>query len=114
MLSEALAHGAPFPFVGPAGGPAASRIEAEEGVTETDIAGAVLRALATMARASKRQQAELQAALERAGLASLSDHEKQAALRRLYDTASIEHIIPLDDGGVLISVTSAGMERALR
>ncbi len=81
---------------------------------QAGLSGAVLRAVAAMARVSKRQQAELQAALERAGLASLSQEQRAAALCHLCDTASIEDVIPLDDGGVLLSVTSAGMERASR
>lgn len=80
---------------------------------EPGLIGAVLRAVAAMARFSKRQQAELDVALRRAGLA-LRPAQRAAALRYLSDTASVEDIIPLDDGGVLLSVTSAGMERAAR
>ena len=74
---------------------------------------AVLRAVAAMARVSNRQQAELDVALHRAGLI-LAPGQQAAALRHLSDVASIDQIIPLDDGGVLLSVTSAGMERAAR
>ncbi len=113
MLTEALARSALFPAAD-LGGASVAAPGSDDCAQELEIAGAVLRALATMARVSKRQQAELQAALDRAGLASLSDRQRQAALRHLGDMASIAEIIPLDDGGVLISVTSAGMERALR
>jgi hypothetical protein len=77
------------------------------------IPRAVLRALATMARISKRQQAELDVALRRAGL--ILGHETQmAAVRHLTEVASVSDVIVLDDGGVLLSVTLAGMERAYR
>lgn len=113
MLTEALARNALFPATGVGGASAAAPV-GDDHSQEAEVAGAVLRALATMARVSKRQQAELHAALERAGLVSLSERQRQSALRYLGDTAAIAEIIPLDDGGVLISVTSAGMERALR
>ncbi len=80
---------------------------------EAGVPAAGPRAVAAMARVSKRQQAELGAALQRAGLILPAPHQA-AALRHLCDTASVEDIIPLDDGGVLLSVTSAGMERASR
>lgn len=77
------------------------------------LPAAVLRAVAMMARISKRQQAELGVALQRAGLMLAPSHQA-AAIRHLCETALIEDLIPLTDGGILLSVTSAGMERALR
>ncbi len=72
---------------------------------------AVLRAVAAMARASKRHQAELGVALQRAGLA-LSISQQEVVVARLRDAELIETVIPLDDGGILVSVTSGGMQRA--
>lgn len=79
----------------------------------SEVPVAVLRALAAMARGSKRHQAELGVALQRAGL-SLSAVEQHGVVARLRDAEFIEQVIPLDDGGVLLSVTSAGMQRAGR
>jgi hypothetical protein len=84
--------------------------EAEERM-DPGVLISVLRALATMARGSKRHQAELGVALQRAGL-TLPIGTQTAALRRLTEDAAIDQVIPLDDGGVLLSVTSAGMQRA--
>lgn len=80
---------------------------------EPGVPGAVLRAIAAMARASKRHQAELGVALRRAGLL-LTPEVQMAAVQHLSDVASVTDVITLDDGGVLLSVTSAGMERAYR
>ena len=77
------------------------------------LPAAVLRAVAAMARISKRQQAELGVALQRAGL-MIAPSQLEVALRHLCATASVEDVIPLNDGGILLSVTSAGMERAMR
>ncbi len=85
----------------------------EAGQMAPSLPAAVLRAVAAMARISKRQQAELGVALQRAGL-RLDPGHQAAALRHLCDTASVEDVIQLTDGGILLSVTSAGMERALR
>lgn len=87
-------------------------VEADE-VMDPGVVGSVLRALAAMARVSKRHQAELGVALHRAGLI-LPVGAQTAALRSLSQDAAIDHVIPLDDGGVLLSVTSAGMQRAGR
>ena len=70
----------------------------------------LLRALATMAVRSKRRQADLTAAICRGGL------QKEAAdlapaLRSLEEQGFIEQIVPLYDGGVLVSVTSRGIEQ---
>ena len=86
--------------------------EADE-QTDPGVVGSVLRALVAMARVSKRHQAEVGVALQRAGL-TLTVGTQAAALRRLSEDAAIDQVITLDDGGVLLSVTSAGMQRACR
>jgi len=70
----------------------------------------LLRALATMAVRSKRRQADLSAALRRGGLTSESA-QISTALRALELAGFIEHIVPLYDGGMLMSVTSRGIEQ---
>ena len=69
----------------------------------------LLQALATMAVRSKRRQADLSAALARANL-DTDPHRVTEALRQLEKSGSIEHLVPLYDGGVLMSVTSRGVE----
>ena len=83
------------------------------GAIDPGVPGAVLRALVAMARISTRRQAEVSIALRRAGL-SLSLDLQSAALRHLTEVGSVSDVIELDDGGVLLCVTSAGMERAYR
>jgi hypothetical protein len=70
----------------------------------------LLRALATMAARSKRRQADLSAALCRSGLAPERD-ALAPALRALELAGFIEHLVPLYDGGMLMSVTSRGIEQ---
>ena len=75
-----------------------------------DFSTNLLRALATMAVRSKRRQADLSAVICRGGLSA--DRETiAAALRRLEKAGLIENIVPLYDGGMLISVTSRGIEQ---
>jgi len=69
----------------------------------------LLKALATMAVRSKRRQADLSAALARANL-DTDPHGVTEALRQLEKSGCIEHLVPLYDGGVLMSVTSRGVE----
>ena len=70
----------------------------------------LLRALATMAVRSKRRQADLTAAICRGGLqAELA--ELGPTLKSPEQAGFIEQIVPLYDGGVLISVTSRGIEQ---
>ncbi len=69
----------------------------------------LLQALATMAVRSKRRQADLSAALARANL-DTDPHRVTEALRQLEKSGCIEHLVPLYDGGVLMSVTSRGVE----
>lgn len=81
-----------------------------EAAADTQFTEHLLAALATMAVRSKRRQADLCAALSRAGL----DREPgrvTKALRALEQAGCIEHLVPLYDGGVLMSVTSRGIEK---
>ena len=75
-----------------------------------DFDARLLRSLAKMAVRSKRRQADVSAALCRGGLASQIAHVS-TALRALELAGLIEHIVPLYDGGMLISVTSRGIEQ---
>jgi len=70
----------------------------------------LLRALATMAVRSKRRQADISAAVHRGGLASQVAYVS-TALRALELAGYIEDIVPLYDGGLLVSVTSRGIEQ---
>lgn len=79
--------------------------ESDEGFTDR-----LLTALATMAARSKRRQADLSAALRRGGLDSEPSRVSRA-LSHLVKIGCIEHLVPLYDGGVLMSVTSRGIER---
>ncbi len=74
---------------------------------------AMLRALAGMALVSRRHEADVGSALHRAGLA-LTPAQRDAALQQLLDAECIERIIPLSDGGLLVSVTGAGLSRAAK
>jgi hypothetical protein len=78
--------------------------------TDASFADRLLAALATMAVRSKRRQADLSAALRRAGLDGEAGLVSNA-LRYLEDVGCIEHLVPLYDGGVLMSVTSRGIEQ---
>jgi hypothetical protein len=69
----------------------------------------LLTALAAMAVRSKRRQADLNAAMRRSGLAADGD-AVGAALRQLERSGFIENLVPLYDGGMLMSVTSRGVE----
>lgn len=74
------------------------------------FADALLQALAAMAMRSKRRQADLCAALCRARL-DTDPRRVTDALRQLERSGCIEHLVPLYDGGVLMSVTSRGIEK---
>jgi hypothetical protein len=77
---------------------------------DTVFATQLLGALAAMAVRSKRRQADLAAALQRAGLRG-SAQNLTTALRHLEEAGYIEDLVPLYDGGVLMSVTSRGIEQ---
>ena len=70
----------------------------------------LLGALAGMAVRSKRRQADLSAAMARAGLMA-DQADMEDALAELQSNGMIENIVPLYDGGILVSVTSRGIER---
>jgi hypothetical protein len=79
---------------------------------EADIASfsaRLLGALAAMAVRSKRRQADLAAALSRSGLQATAEM-LTAALHHLEQQGCIEDLVPLYDGGVLMSVTTRGIE----
>jgi len=90
--------------------PAPSQQEAMADEQEAGLAEQVLAALATMAILSKRHQADLAAALRRSGLQAPHDR-LTLALAYLERTGCIENLVPLYDGGVLMSVTSRGIEK---
>lgn len=84
---------------------------AKAGSADVGFAMSALRAFASMARLSQRHQAEVEAALHRAGL--VVDARKQAAmLRYLADEGCIDGQIPLSDGATILTVTAVGMTRA--
>ncbi len=73
------------------------------------LADRLLTALALMAVRSKRRQADLSAALRRSGL-DASSQMLGTALRHLERCGFIENLVPLYDGGLLMSVTARGVE----
>jgi hypothetical protein len=75
-----------------------------------DFDDALLAALAGMAVRSHRRQADLDVAVRRAGLIAGPDRLR-VALRRLLEDGCVERVVPLADGGVLVSVTGRGIER---
>jgi hypothetical protein len=75
----------------------------------SSLADRLLAALAAMAVRSKRRQADLSAALCRSGLEA-SSQLLGAALHELEHDGFIEHLVPLYDGGLLMTVTSRGVE----
>ena len=78
---------------------------------DNGLALTALRAFASMARLSQRHQAEVEAALHRAGLSV--DSKRQAAIvRYLADEGCIDGQIPLSDGAMILTVTAVGMTRA--
>lgn len=82
----------------------------DDGLPETNFADQLLSALATMAMRSKRRQADLCAAICR-GRLDADPKRVTEALRHLERSGCIEHLVPLYDGGVLMSVTSRGIEK---
>jgi hypothetical protein len=77
---------------------------------DADFAMLVLLALSDMARRSTRGQADLVAALRGAGLAA-EPRRVRGALRLLQAQGAIDHLVPLSDGGLLLSVTRVARER---
>jgi hypothetical protein len=71
---------------------------------DADFAVVLLHALTSMAERSKRRQADLMAALR--GAAITADPGRvRLALRLLQLQGAIENLVPLSDGGLLLSVT---------
>jgi hypothetical protein len=70
----------------------------------------VLAALCDMALRSKRRQADLSAALRHAAIPA-SRALQLAAVDRLAERGWVDRVVPLIDGGVLLSVTASGLER---
>ena len=75
-----------------------------------DFVRAVLAAVAEMALRSKRRQADLDAALWRAGVKA-GRAERMAAVARLRELGCVERVVELCDGGLLLSVTALGLDR---
>ena len=72
-------------------------------VEDADFAVLLLMALTSMAARSKRRQADLLAALRGAGLVA-EPRRVRAALRILQAQGAIENLVPLSDGGLLLTV----------
>lgn len=77
---------------------------------EADFAVVLLQALTTMALRSKRRQADLMAALRGADIVA-DPARVRGALRVLRAQGAIENLVPLSDGGLLLSVTQRAVER---
>ena len=90
----------------PAGGGRATDLE------DADFAVVLLQALNNMAARSKRRQADLNAALRGADII-VDPSRVRAALRLLQAQGAIENLVPLSDGGLLLSVTQKAAERAI-
>lgn len=75
-----------------------------------DFDDALLAALAGMAVKSPRRQADLFVAARRFGLTAAQDHLR-VALTHLQADGCVDRVVPLEDGGVLVSITNRGIER---
>jgi hypothetical protein len=78
--------------------------------TSRDFEDALLAALAGMAVHSHRRQADVFVAVRRAGLLAGPDRVR-TSLRHLQLEGCLERLVPLSDGGVLVSLTGRGIER---
>ncbi len=90
--------------------PAGDDLDEATASPEEAFATKLLGALAAMAVRSKRRQADLAAALRRSGMVA-DQHSLSVALRHLEAIGCIEDLVPLYGGGVLMSVTSRGIEQ---
>jgi hypothetical protein len=81
------------------------------GFDDADFAVILLQALTTMAARSKRRQADLTAALRGADIAA-DPARVRGALKLLQSRGAIENLVPLSDGGLLLSVTHYASGRA--
>ncbi len=93
---------------GSAGAPAGL---APDDLTDSDFAAVLLRALIDMAARSQRHEADLLAALRGARLTA-SAPRLRMALRLLQVQGCIRSLVPLSDGGLLLTVTRQAMEHA--
>jgi hypothetical protein len=83
----------------------------QDGLDDVDFAVVLLQALTRMAARSKRRQADLVAALRGADI--VADPARiRSALKILRAYGAIENLVPLSDGGLLLSVTHKGSDRA--
>lgn len=79
---------------------------ASAAMDDAEYAMHLLMALTSMSSRSKRRQADLVAALRGAHLPA-EPRKVRAALRLLQAQGAIENLVPLSDGGLLLSVTQA-------
>ena len=77
---------------------------------DAEFAVLLLLALTSMAARSNRRQADLVAALRGAKLTA-EPRRVRAALRLLQAQGAIENLVPLSDGGLLLSVTRASSDQ---
>jgi len=75
-----------------------------EAMDDADLTVVILQALTRMAQRSRRHQADLTAALRGADIVA-EPVRLRAVLRRLCAEGAIEHLVPLSDGGLLLTVT---------
>ncbi len=75
-----------------------------DGFDDDDLTVVILQALTVMAARSRRHQADLGAALRGADIA-VDPVRLRAALRRLCARGAIDHLVPLSDGRLLLTVT---------
>ncbi len=80
------------------------------GFDDADFVVVLLQALTTMAARSKRRQADLIAALRGADITA-DPSRVRAALKVLHGQGAIGNLVPLSDGGLLLSVTQHASER---
>jgi hypothetical protein len=92
----------------PGAGAVANRVD---NLDDADFAVVLLQALTGMASRSKRRQADLTAALRGADIVA-EPARVRSALKLLRAQGAIENLVPLSDGGLLLSVTQKGSERA--
>ncbi len=78
-----------------------------------DFRDALLESLVTMASKSKRRQADLSAALRRAEINATVEQVRDA-VAQLQSGGCIRELVPLYDGGLLVTVTNMGMDRSSR
>lgn len=77
------------------------------------LSDALLDSFVTMASKSKRRQADLTAALRRSGIKA-SPEQVRDAVAHLQRGGFVREIVPLYDGGTLVTVTNMGMDRTGR